>query len=47
MAYTEIDRENKKIKFYFPTNKPAKRIKEWQEELKGYDRDNTAEYYNR
>jgi len=37
MAYTEIDRENKKIKFYFPTNKPAKRIKEWQEELKAYD----------
>ena len=37
MAYTEIDRENKKIRLFYPTNKPAKRIKEWQEELKGYD----------
>ena len=37
MAYTEIDREKKKIRFFYPTNKPVKRIKELQEELKGYD----------
>ena len=37
MAYAEIDRKNKKIKFYYATNKPVRSLQDWQEELKEYD----------
>lgn len=37
MAYAEIDRKNKKIKFYYATNKPVRSLQNWQEELKEYD----------
>ena len=36
MAYTEIDRANKKIKLYYATNKPVPKVKEWQDELNEY-----------